>query len=96
MIPSRLAVPTLGPRIFGVGNVFSGWMHWYTIRDTPMGAGVEITNYPGGNEMWAARLLFEAGRRIGRHFTIGARVGYQARMLEAGMISAGGWVSLEF
>ncbi len=82
--------------VLGVGNLFSGWMHWFTIRDTPMGAGIEITNFPGGNAMWATRLLFEAGRRFGRHLTIGARIGYQARMLEAGMISAGGWVSLEF
>ncbi len=82
--------------MLGVGHLISGWMRWTTVRDTPMGAGIEVTNYPAGNADWAARMLVEIGHRFGRHFSISIHGGYQARNLTAGGVALGGRIGLEF
>ncbi|MBI2898288.1 MAG: hypothetical protein HYY06_32360 [Deltaproteobacteria bacterium] len=92
--PTRIQLAVQGIADFGVAG--SAWMRWYTIPRTPLGAGIEITNQPGSNRDVAVRLLFEAARHFGPHFTLVARGGYGARDLAASGFSAGGYAQLSF
>ncbi|MEI8254529.1 MAG: hypothetical protein WCJ30_02530 [Deltaproteobacteria bacterium] len=82
--------------VLGVGHLISGWMRWTTVRDWPMGAGIEVTNYPAANSDWAARMLVEVGHRFGRYLSISIHGGYQARNLAAGGAALGGRIGIEF
>ena len=91
------AVVSLGFQgITSYGLTASAWMRWETARDTPLGAGIELTSQPGANAQWGLRLLAEGGRHFGRHLTVLARVGYGARQQDAGGFTGGGSVRVAF
>lgn len=91
------AVVSLGFQgITSYGLTASAWMRWETARDTPLGAGIELTSQPGANDQWGLRLLAEGGRHFGRHLTVLARVGYGARQQDAGGFTGGGSVRVSF
>ncbi len=91
------AVVSLGFQgVTNYGLTASAWMRWETARDTPLGAGIELTSQPGANDDWGLRLLAEGGRHFGRHVTVLARVGYGARLQEAGGFTGGGSVRVSF
>jgi hypothetical protein len=82
--------------ITSYGLTASAWMRWETARDTPLGAGVELTTQPGANAQWGLRLLAEGGHHFGRYLTVLARVGYGARQQDAGGFTGGGAVRVSF
>lgn len=91
------AVVSLGFQgVTNYGLTASAWMRWETARDTPLGAGIELTSQPGANADWGLRLLAEGGRHFGRHLTVLARVGYGARLQDAGGFTGGGSVRVSF
>lgn len=91
------AVVSLGFQgVTNYGLTASAWMRWETARDTPLGAGVELTSQPGANADWGLRLLVEGGHHFGRHLTLLARVGYGARLQDAGGFTGGGSVRVSF
>jgi hypothetical protein len=92
--PARVQLSFQG--ITNYGLLGSAWMRWDTVRDTPLGAGVEVTTQPGANTSPGIRLLFEAGRRIGRYVTVTLRGGYGARREDAGGFTGGGSLQLAF
>lgn len=93
-LPARVQLSFQGITQYGV--VGAAWMRWDTVPDTPLGAGVEITTQPGANVDPGVRLLFEVGRRFGRHVTVSLRGGYGARRESAAGFSGGGSVQLAF
>ncbi len=92
--PARVQLAFQGVSQFGL--LGSAWMRWDTVPDTPLGAGVEITTQPGANADPGVRLLFEIGRRFGRHFSVTLRGGYGARREESSGFTGGGNLLLSF
>ena len=91
------AVVSLGFQgITSYGLTASAWMRWETARDTPLGAGIELTNQPGNDATWGVRLLAEGGHHFGRHLSVLARVGYGARQQDAGGFTGGGSVRVSY
>lgn len=82
--------------ITNYGLSAAAWLRFETVRDTPIGAGIEATNQPGSSGAWGARLLLEVGRHFGRHVTVTLRGGYGARQQEAGGFTGGGAFTLAF
>ncbi|MBI5517220.1 MAG: hypothetical protein HY909_25800 [Deltaproteobacteria bacterium] len=91
-LPTRLQLSFQGVTSYGV--LGSAWMRWDTVRDTPLGAGVEVTTQPGANTSPGVRLLVEAGRHFGRYVTVTLRGGYGARREDAGGFTGGASVQL--
>ena len=92
--PTRIQLAFNGITNYGISA--SGWMRWYTVPETPMGIGIEVTNQPGAGSTFGARLLFEASRRFGRHLTIAARVGYGSRNPDASGLTLGAQAQFAF
>lgn len=82
--------------ITSYGVIAAAWLRFETVRDTPMGAGVEVTNQPSGGSQWGTRLMLEIGRHFGRHVTLTVRGGYGARRESAAGFSLGGAATLAF
>ena len=93
-LPARVQLSFQAITQYGI--LGAAWMRWDTVPDTPLGAGVEITTQPGANADPGVRLLFEVGRRFGRHVTVSLRGGYGARRESAAGFSGGGSVQLAF
>ena len=92
--PTVLSLALSG--ITSYGLMTAAWLRFETVRDTPMGAGVEVTNQPSGGGAWGVRLLLEVGRHFGRHVTVTLRGGYGARQESAAGFSLGGAATLAF
>lgn len=92
--PARVQLSFFGITQYGL--LGAAWMRWDTVPHTPLGAGVEITTQPGANADPGVRLLFEIGRRFGRHFTMTLRGGYGARREESSGFTGGGNLQLAF
>lgn len=92
--PAVVSLAVHGITSYGV--LTSAWLRFKTVRDTPIGAGVEVTNQPSGGSDWGARLMLEVGRHFGRHVTVTLRGGYGARQESAAGFSLGGAATLAF
>jgi hypothetical protein len=67
---------------------------WDTVPRFPMATTVELTNFPA-NGRFALRLVYDVAAEISGGFSLGVRVGWQARDQQAGGLSGGIYASLD-
>jgi hypothetical protein len=56
---------------------------WCTVPRLPMGASIEVTNFPS-NDQYGVRLLFDVGYRMANGFSLRVSAGYRGRTSLAG------------
>jgi hypothetical protein len=73
--------------ISGLGTTGTVRLAWDTVRRVPMSAAVQVTNFPDGPT--GVRLLYRADYELSPALTVGALIGYQARISISGGPSLG-------
>jgi hypothetical protein len=68
--------------ISGLGTTGTVRLAWDTVQRVPMSAAVQVTNFPDGPS--GVRLLYHADYELTPALTVGALVGYQARISISG------------
>jgi hypothetical protein len=66
----------------GLGTIGTVRLAWDTVERVPMSAAVQMTNFPDGPS--GVRLLYHAQYEVSPALTVGALVGYQARISISG------------
>ncbi|HVG61108.1 MAG TPA: hypothetical protein VNA24_21285 [Hyalangium sp.] len=81
--PTRGSRVELGAEtISGLGTTGTVRLSWDTVTRVPMSAAVQVTNFPDGPT--GVRLLYRADFEVSPTLTLGALVGYQARISISG------------
>jgi hypothetical protein len=68
--------------ISGLGTTGTVRLAWDTVARVPMSAAVQVTSFPDGPS--GVRLLYRADYELSPALTVGALVGYQARISISG------------
>jgi hypothetical protein len=69
---------------------------WGTVPRFPMSATVEVTNLPATHRATGVRLIYDVYHPMDEGFTVGLRVGYQARDQLIGGVSGGLTMAYDF
>jgi hypothetical protein len=80
--PRGSRVELEGETISGLGTSGTVRLGWDTVPRLPMSAAVQVTNFPQGPD--GVRLLYRADLEVSDTFTLGAVIGYQARISVGG------------
>jgi hypothetical protein len=76
--PRGSRVELEGETISGLGTSGTVRLGWDTVPRIPMSAAVQVTSFPAGPS--GVRLMYRADFEVSDTFTLGAMVGYQARI----------------
>jgi len=71
-----------GETISGLGTTGTVRLAWDTVTRVPMSAAIQVTNFPDGPT--GVRLLYRADFEVSPTFSLGALIGYQARISISG------------
>ncbi|HTM21689.1 MAG TPA: hypothetical protein VL172_14305 [Kofleriaceae bacterium] len=69
---------------------------WDTVRQLPMAATIELTDFPASHRATGLRLVYDIAHPMDNGLRIGLRAGYQARDQRIGGVTLGGSLALDF